>query len=722
MAACLPEGAPTIVQVQPVLEGGRHVRELAAATDHVEVGVTISGRVEEHGSQIFRHPVLLEQPLVAPDEPAGALLDEELTRLILGAPDERVVQSVTVHIRHGHERPFGGEHLRHQLFPVEIDERVLPVHEPQRDAVRDVGEERRGRPPSDGLRRGRLRLPYRETLVRRDVHQHADAPVRPLDRHRLDRVEPADPEGQHVVHTRLESARRHQLLKEQPLSAPQRHLRPDAEAVGAFSFESDLEVTVVQQRPGVVAIDEGLLVDVVHDQIERTVAVQITVGRATGKARRVQAPGRARVREGQAPVVPECIVWQHGRTRLLDESQEVDPLALGGCPHRLVVGQEGDVVLRGYIPEDAVRDMDILVTVLIEIRDERAPAPVCARHAGHLPDLAERPVAVVQMERVARELMVIVVLQLGLVAGPVLERGCRLEAVVVLRQHVGHVDVQPPVVVDVGYVQPHRGQADGGHLPVEQLGESSISVVDVEIVPLEEVVGDVDVRPAVAVHVAHGDTQTEGDLAPEDPGRLAHVEEAPADVAIEFVPSECMAHVADVSQPEARHRRERVVDQVQVQVSVTIVIEERGVGRIALVRDAVRGRHLGEGGHPVGVQTLVDVQLVGPALARHVSGVADVDVEESVTVDVGEGDPRRPEPLARDPRPLGHIREAEVTLVQVQPVCTEVRREQEFRQTVAGEVAQRHPAAVVVVAIGEDIQLASIGEAVLEADACIAGG
>jgi hypothetical protein len=65
-------------------------------------------------------------------------------------------------------------------------------------------------------------------------------------------------------------------------------------------------------------------------------------------------------------------------------------------------------------------------------------------------------------------------------------------------------------------------------------------------------------------------------------------------------------------------------------------------------------------------------------------------------------------PVAQDPVPA-------------QPVGVQIGREQELRQPVPGEVAQRHPAAVVVVAIGEDVQFAGIDEAVLEADAGIAG-
>ncbi len=605
---------------------------------------------------------------------------------------------------------------------MEIGERIFSVHEPQLDPVADVREERRHWPGHLRLLRRRLRLPHGEALAGCNAFPGAHAPVRPLDRHRFDRIELTQPEGEDIVHARLESARGHQLLEERVGSAPERDLGPDRESVGALSLELHLQIAGVRQRARVVAIDRGFLVDVVHHEVQRPVAVQVAIRGTIGESRRIQSPGRASVREGQITPIPERVVRQLRRAHDLDESHEVDPLPFGRGHHRLISGQKRDVALRGHVPQDAVRDVDILVTVQIVVRDQRAPAPVRPRHAGHLADLAERPVAVVQLEHVAHELVVIVVLQLGLVGIPCVERGRHLEPVLVLRQHVEHVDVGPAVVVDVRGVEPHRREADGRHLRLERLGERSVAIVDVEVIPLEEVVRDVDVRPAVAIQVAHGHTQTEGDFAAEDAGLLAHIEKAPVDIAIQLVPAERVAHGADVAQPEAADGPRRVVHEVQVQPSVAVVIEERGVGGVARVVDAIRGRLFGEGGHPIPVQALVDVQLVGAALAADIAGVAHVDVQQAVAVDVGEGDPGSPEPLTGHTGLPGHISKPVRAQVQVQPVVVQVRREEELRQPVAGEVAERDAAAVVVVAVGEDVQLGGVDQAVLEAHAGVLRG
>jgi hypothetical protein len=80
--------------------------------------------------------------------------------------------------------------------------------------------------------------------------------------------------------------------------------------------------------------------------------------------------------------------------------------------HRPRICEEGDVVLRRHVPQEPVRDEDVLVAIEVEVRDQRAPAPVRSRDAGHLADIrerrrlprAQRRVAVVVLEHVAHEL------------------------------------------------------------------------------------------------------------------------------------------------------------------------------------------------------------------------------------------------------------------------------------------------------------------------------
>ena len=312
-------------------------------------------------------------------------------------------------------------------------------------------------------------------------------------------------------------------------------------------------------------------------------------------------------------------------------------------------------------------------------------------------------------------------MQLALQAVPGLERRRRREPALIVRQHVRHVDVRPAVVVHVRDIEAHRRQTDVRHLQLEPLGEGAVAVVDVEVVALEEVVRHVDVGPAVAVHIAHHDPQAQTDFAAVDAGRGAHIDEMAAVVAIQVRATQRVTLVPGVGERHARDRPRRIVDHEEIQVAVAIVVEEHRLGGVARVRDAVGGRLLHERRHPVRVHALVDVQLVGPEPAVAETGVADVNVEPPVAVHVGEGDAGGPS-LVPQAGLLGDIAEAELALVEIQPRPAQIRGQHDLGEPVARQVAERRPAAIVVVAVGEDVQLAGVGEAILEADAGVTGG
>jgi hypothetical protein len=84
-------------------------------------------------------------------------------------------------------------------------------------------------------------------------------------------------------------------------------------------------------------------------------------------------------------------------------------------------------------------------------------------------------------------------------------------------------------------------------LPLENLAEGSVPVIDVQIVVLEEVVRDVDVRPAIPIDVTHDHAKTEADLAAKDAGVLTDVHKMSTYVVIEPGTAVLVADVPSVS-------------------------------------------------------------------------------------------------------------------------------------------------------------------------------
>ena len=183
----------------------------------------------------------------------------------------------------------------------------------------------------------------------------------------------------------------------------------------------------------------------------------------------------------------------------------------------------------------------------------------------------------------------------------------------------------------------------------------------------------------------------------------------------ELVATQRIADVADVAQAEAGDGAERVVDQEHVEVPVVVVVEERRLGGVAFVGEAVLLCHLLERGNAVLVEALIDVQLVRASLAGDVPRIADVDVEQPIPVHIGEGDTRRPAVfLSAHSCLVGDVLELEAALVQVEMIPVLIRSQHHLRQSISVEIADRDATAVVEIAVGKDVHLWRILDAILE--------
>ncbi len=686
--------------------------------------------VKEERAHVLRSRVRRKDLLVGRGEGPVRPLRVERARLALGPAHVHVVEAVAGDIGHGQARALRRKLTGQQRLAPKVGVVVFLVGMAERDLPGDVFEEgrcagrlRHGEGAIGRVRRRGLRLPHSEPLVRGHVRAALHAPIGPGNRHCVHRVGGAHPNREPRPAGRLEAAHRVLLPVVGRSLVLDGHRRPEPAGVGRLAVQRELEESVVGLGGGLVPENEGLVPKVVDHEIGGAVVVEVPVRGPVGEAGSVEPPLRRGVFEAEAVLVAEGVVRKPLRRHLLDEVEKFGPAALLHPLGGRSGGQFRHEVLVGHVLVDAVRDEDIRLAVEVEVRHERPPAPVRRVDPGELGDFAERTSAAIELQRVVLELVVIAAPHLRLVRRPALEGRGRLEPIVAPGAHVGHEEVGPAVVGQVADVGAHGGEAGGRHLLRQDFAERPVLVVEVEVVPFEEVVGDVQVGPAVAVQVPHADAQAEGDLALVDAGLLGDVRERAPVVAEELVAAQRVALAAPVlPEVELADRRERVVQEVEVEVPILVIVEEGGVGGVSRVVEPILGGSLLKLGDSVLVGALVDEQLVPAVVVGEFARVADVDVEPFVPVHVGHGHAGGPGARAGHPGRRRHVLEPPVALVQVEPVVVLIGGEVEVLVPVAVEVPNGHPAAVVVIAVGEDIGVFGVGQFVGKVDVGVGRG
>src|SRR6266542_5793919 len=251
------------------------------------------------------------------------------------------------------------------------------------------------------------------------------------------------------IDRRLKAARWHLLEQLRGGAGPDYHLRADSGGISAGAMQNYGQVVPAPDLTRAVAIDRGRRIDVVHYQIERPAVVQVDVRGAIRETRLSESPRLCHVRESKIAVVVVGKVRDGDFRHLFQEGQVFlsDPVRQGAL--NSLVPDVVDVVQIVWPAVDAVRDEEVLSTIVVQIGEERRPAPVSRVNSCQISYLAEAPVASVELNRVAGVLRVIsrFHFQVEDVEAFGVRRG--LEYLLAFRKHVEHDQVGPQVVVEV---------------------------------------------------------------------------------------------------------------------------------------------------------------------------------------------------------------------------------------------------------------------------------
>jgi len=339
-------------------------------------------------------------------------------------------------------------------------------------------------------------------------------------------------------------------------------------------------------------------------------------------------------------------------------------------------------------------------------------------------DLGELTIAIVELEGILKEL----VKETGSLFEPIdvdiFEGKGSFQPLVVIRHHIRCKDLRESVIVDIGHIRAHGSQADMTDAIFQVVFEGAVVLVDIEIIPFEEIVGDIDIGPAVAIDIANHHTESEADEAAMDAGFFGHFGKmAVAVVAEEVVaaafervgdrPGRCL-QVAFIGIIQGVDGNRAVVDEEAVQVAVAVIIEEGGLGGITRIGQSVLC-----GGIDEGIVVAVDEELVfSEGAVVHMSRVADIDVEPAVAVDIGHYDTGAPLLFtSRESCLFRYILELKIAFIEIELVGAHIGSEEDVGQAVVIDVSDGYAAAIVEIPVGENIEIGFILDVVGEPDA-----
>src|SRR5438552_5171378 len=244
----------------------------------------------------------------------------------------------------------------------------------------------------------------------------------------------------------------------------------------------------------------------------------------------------------------------------------------------------------------------------------------------------------------------------------------------------------------------------------DRLGERAVAVVHVEIIIALEIVGDVDVGAAIVVEVARDHAESVAVDAVVEAGCVGNVGKVIAVIPEQTVACARGPGAALSLRLDGSLRVRRVIEQIHVEVAVSVVVEEQRLCRVA---DVLQSEFFGAVGE--GAVAVIDVEDVA-TVHSEVVDARYVDVDLPVAIDVGHRDAGFPADRIGDAGLVGDVLELIVALIAIELVRAEVRGEVQVGEPVSVDIADGNSGTVVVVQVVEDVKVRPLRQVVGERD------
>jgi len=156
-----------------------------------------------------------------------------------------------------------------------------------------------------------------------------------------------------------------------------------------------------------------------------------------------------------------------------------------------------------YIPINAICNVNVVVSIQVKICQETGPTPIGISYSGHVGDLSETPIAIIDLQHIVH---VIVVVAFGDHFFESVYRSHahgRFRAHIIFRIHVEGKEVEQTVIVDVPHITSHTVEGNVFHDFRPSFPKASVAIVEVDEIGNFEIIADIDIQPGISIEVPH---------------------------------------------------------------------------------------------------------------------------------------------------------------------------------------------------------------------------
>ena len=169
-----------------------------------------------------------------------------------------------------------------------------------------------------------------------------------------------------------------------------------------------------------------------------------------------------------------------------------------------------------------------------------------------------------------------------------------------------------------------------------------------------------------------------------------------------------------LGQIKAAHGPEGVVEDIQIQITISVIIEESGMRGKPRVIDSVFSGGFHKLGNAIFFIPLVEKKLIGAVIPFDISGVADINIQQSIAIHINQADPGGPVMCSGYSCLPCHVVKSETSLIQEQFIRLVIGDHIHIRQAVIVDVSDSYAAAVIIIAILKNVKIHLIGQPVFK--------